>query len=97
LFKHVKKHSTAFKFWLIAASPFLFFIYNNLRKNKKLQRRKDDFYLNVAVYTIFSAVALVFVIYIFSQNALIAQGFDNVRGMSAKSAKTSVSVQQPIK
>jgi len=32
---HAKKHSTALKFWLIASIPFLFFIYNHMKKRKR--------------------------------------------------------------
>jgi hypothetical protein len=74
-FKHVEKHSTALKFALIAAVPALFFIYDRARKRKKLQVQEDNFYLGVAVYTVFSIVALVFVILVFSQNIQYAQSF----------------------
>jgi hypothetical protein len=83
-FELTKKHSTALKFWLIASIPFLFFIYNHMRKKKKVIRQKDNFVIGVAAYTLFTVIALIFVSYILSQNTLIAEGFGGIKKPEAK-------------
>jgi hypothetical protein len=89
-FKHCKNKTTALKFWLIASLPLLFILYNYMRKRKKNNLSEKNFYLGVAVYTVFLIFATAFIVFIFSGNELVAGQFD--RGeISAASAAGSIS------
>jgi ABC-type glutathione transport system ATPase component len=73
-FKDVQKIATSGKFWLISALPVLFILYNHMRQRKKFRQKRNNTYLGVAVYTIFSVVAVIFLVFIFSSNIQTASG-----------------------
>jgi hypothetical protein len=82
-FKGTQKILTNGKFWAISAVPLFFYFYNRMRRAKKMRERKDNFYLGVAVYTIFSVASLIFIIFIFSGNYQIAGGDNQEKIASA--------------
>jgi hypothetical protein len=75
-FKVTRETFTNWKFWLISILPFLFFLYNHMRKRKKNRRQKSNFYLGVTLYTLFSVAAVILIVVIFSGNIHPASGVD---------------------
>jgi|WetSurMetagenome_2_1015567.scaffolds.fasta_scaffold364800_2 hypothetical protein len=78
-FKVTQETFTNWKFWLISVLPFLFFLYNHMRKRKKNRRQKSNFYLGVTLYSLFSVVAVVMIAAIFSGNIHFASGTDGIK------------------
>jgi hypothetical protein len=86
-FEHAQKKIIDGKFWLISAIPVFFFLYNHLRRRKKMQEeRRHEFYLGVAVYSLFSVVAVIFIVFIFSVNIQSVNGFNRAKAVPADAA-----------
>ena len=48
-----------------------------MRKRKKVRQKRENFYLGVALYTLFSIISLIFIIFIFSGNFQPAGGVNH--------------------
>jgi hypothetical protein len=72
-----------FKFWLIALLPFLFFLYNYMRKRKKNREKKESFYPVVALYFFSVVISAVFFALVIGDNIRYADIFNQLNALAA--------------
>jgi len=77
---------TAIKFWLIASIPVLFICYNYMRKRKRIVRKHQNFYLSVILYSFFSIISAVFIVFIFSANIQVVNSLNQPKVTGADAA-----------